>query len=193
MRVFIYGMQSSGASLFAFLLSQGRIGVVDLWNPYVAPWWFWFRDCVLKAVVTTIPLEKHLRSFKPHKTILFLRDRDANYRSLAKKSWRDQMGTIDEKFEKLDRLDRSLFDAVVRYEDLVGDPECVRRQLADIGIEADLTVRYDIPQAKAITMKNRWCRRYYRRKWGYGNIHSMHNPSSQHTDAELRIKDLGNT
>jgi hypothetical protein len=59
MRVLLYGMQSSGASILAFALAQKPdcLAFVDIWNMFwnmfAAPELETDRDCVAKAVVTT--------------------------------------------------------------------------------------------------------------------------------------------
>jgi len=127
MRVLIYGMQSSGASTLAFLLAQrpGSCAFVDIWSMYAAPALSGPEDVVAKVVVTTsFPLSLHQQRFKPDKTILFLRHPVANYRSLTTKRYRNHDGFMEEKFAILDRVfsEKSTYDMIVYFEDLVLDP-----------------------------------------------------------------------
>src|SRR5688500_15155867 len=95
-RIFVYGMQASGASLFTYYLAQqpATVAVIDLWAYYVAPNLSTDTPCVLKAVVTTdIALEQHLASYQPDLKILFLRDPVQNFISLYTKEYRDIGGS----------------------------------------------------------------------------------------------------
>src|SRR5690606_27289883 len=128
MRLLIQGMQSSGATAFTLFLAQRPdcLALVDILNNYAAPTLETDRDVVAKVVVTTAyPLEVHQERFRPDRTILFLRDPRDNYVSLARKSYRNHSGLIDEKFAILELLfeKRAMFDAVIAYEDFVArDP-----------------------------------------------------------------------
>lgn len=135
MRLLIYGMQSSGASTFAYLLAQrpGCIALVDVPNNYAAPRLEARAPALAKCVMTTgFPLDVHVERFRPDATVLLLRRPYDNYYSLMSKPWRNHCGLIDEKFELLDRVfaGRDRFDAVVAYEDFVarrpGVPDAVR-------------------------------------------------------------------
>jgi hypothetical protein len=117
-------MQSSGASLYAFYLSQGdrTIGIVDLNNHRLAPFVETSLDVVIKCVVTTRwTLEQHISSFKPDKTVLFLRDPYDVYRSLSNKVYANKSGSIQDKFRVLENtfLGKDKFDEVVYFEDFV--------------------------------------------------------------------------
>ena len=70
MRVLVYGMQSSGASLVTLTLAQKRecVAFVDIWNMFAAPELKTDHDIVAKVVVTTaFSLEVHRRRFRPAK------------------------------------------------------------------------------------------------------------------------------
>jgi hypothetical protein len=130
MRVLLYGMQSSGASILAFTLAQNpaSLAFVDIWNMFAAPELETDRDCVAKAVVTTaFSLELHRRRFRPDVTVLFLRHPVDNYESLFGKSYANEAGLIDEKFSVLEEVfrGRTGFDHIVHYEDFVLSPRSV--------------------------------------------------------------------
>lgn len=178
MRTLVYGMQSSGASLFAFFLSQKSecVGIIDLWDGVVAP-----RledteaDVVLKCVVTSeVPLDAHLASFRPDRKILFVREKESNTDSLSHKRYRDHGGKMSEKFSRLERyLDQpEIFDCVVRFEDFLHDSAKVLDILDGLAEPSF----YDFARSKHEMLNfNRshsaWCRQYYRRRWDFGNIH----------------------
>jgi hypothetical protein len=132
MRVLLYGMQSSGASVLAFTLAQrpGSLGFIDIWNMYAAPVLETDRDCVAKVVVTTAySLEVHRQRFRPDVTLLVLRHPVDNYESLFGKSYANESGLMDEKFAVLEETLRAAsgFDHIVYYEDFVF---CPREPLA---------------------------------------------------------------
>ena len=142
MRLLIYGMQSSGASTLAFLLGQkrGSGAFVDIWTMYAAPSLDCAEDVVAKVVVTTsFPLAMHQERFQPDRTILFLRHPLVNYRSLASKSYRHHCGFMEEKFPILDEVwnDRTAYDAVLHYEDLIFDPLKTMRTVSALGWRCD--------------------------------------------------------
>lgn len=177
MRILVYGMQSSGASLFTFFLAQrpDSIGIIDLWPGFLAP-----RledteeDVVLKCLVTTeIPIEQHIRSFKPDVKILFVRAKQANLESLAKKGYRDDGGTMSDKYVQLerDRSRRDLFDFVISYEEFLRD----RLTLLSVLRGVAAPEYYDLKRTKYQILRfNRthsaWCREQYWRQWGFGSI-----------------------
>ncbi len=138
MRLLIYGMQSSGASTFAYLLAQKPdcAAFVDIWALYAAPALQGDGDVVAKVVVTTaFPLALHKERFRPDHTILFLRHPEANYRSLSTKSYRHHCGFLEEKFSLLDEvfMRREGFDTLVYYEDLLIDPLATLSQVTALG------------------------------------------------------------
>jgi hypothetical protein len=138
MKVLLYGMQSSGASILAFTLAQkpGSLAFVDIWNMFAAPELETDRDCVAKAVVTTaFSLEVHRRRFRPEVTVLFLRHPVDTYESLFGKSYANEAGLIDEKFSVLEEVfrGRTGFDHIIHYEDFVFSPQSVIAFFARIG------------------------------------------------------------
>lgn len=142
MRLFVHGMQSSGATAFTLFLAQRPdcVALVDILNNYAAPRVETDKDMVVKAVVTTAyPFEVHVERFRPDKTVLLLRDPRDNYQSLRTKDYRNRSGLMDEKFEIIERLflNRERFDAVVHYEDFVAQDPAVLRAINDLGWPVD--------------------------------------------------------
>lgn len=142
MRLLVYGMQSSGASLFTFFLAQRRdcLPFIDILNNYAAPRLDTGLDAVAKCVITTAySLDEHIERFQPDRTLLFLRHPCHNYYSLQSKNYRNHSGLIDEKFSLLDTVfrQRDRFDAVVTYEDFLDNDPAVFARLADIGWPVD--------------------------------------------------------
>ncbi len=128
MKVLLYGMQSSGASLLAFTLAQkpDTIAFIDIWNMFAAPELeAEDRDTVAKVVVTTAySLELHRQRFRPDVTLLVLRHPADTYDSLFGKSYANESGLIDEKFALLETVFRAGvgFDHIVYYEDFAFSP-----------------------------------------------------------------------
>lgn len=133
MRLFVHGMQSSGATAFTLFLAQRPdcLALVDIPNNFAAPRIArtLSKDMVVKAVITTAyPAAVHMERFRPDRTILFLRDPRDNYQSLCNKNYRNYSGLLDEKFVLLDQIfaERANFDAVIHYEDFVArSPEII--------------------------------------------------------------------
>lgn len=133
MRLFVHGMQSSGATAFTLFLAQRPdcLALVDIPNNFAAPriGRALVKDMVVKAVITTAyPAAVHMERFRPDRTILLLRDPRDNYQSLSTKTYRNYSGLMDEKFVLLDQIfaERGNFDAVIHYEDFVArSPEII--------------------------------------------------------------------
>lgn len=181
MRIFIYAPQSSGGSLFCYWLSQleGYLGVIDLFARFYPPPKEVLdnKNIVLKAVVSDLELDEHIRRFQPDKKILFFRNPYQNYASLSSKKFKNLGGDIDSKFIKLDGLyeNRSLFDCMIKYEDFVSDHKGAVKALSEQGIPAGLgnydfrrstkeIVRYNSKHSEELA-------KTYRRQWKLGNIH----------------------
>ena len=138
MRLFVHGMQSSGATAFTLFLAQRPdcLALVDILNNYAAPRVETDKDMVVKAVVTTAyPLEVHVERFRPDKTILLLCDPRDNYQSLKTKNYRNHSGLMEEKFQVVERLfrHRDRFDAVIHYEDFVAHDPAVMATVNALG------------------------------------------------------------
>lgn len=182
MRLFLYGMQSSGASLATYLLGQvpRSVVLVDLYSYEVMP----AIDApdadhvIGKAVITaTHDVDDHLRSFYPDRSILLLRDPVQNYVALSRKGYANDDGALDDKFRRLNEVfnRREMFDLVLRYEDVVAHPERVVDMLQNIGFPASADL-YAFPRSREeITEYNlshcEWCRARFGRGWSFGNIH----------------------
>ena len=179
-KVLIYGLQSSGASLFAYFLVQKprSIGIVDLNNHRLTP----SLDIVVKVVVTTRwSLDDHIQSFVPDKTILFIRNPYNNYHSLMGKPYANSSDRIDDKFRLMDKIftSRERFDAVISYEDFIHKQQDTSQLMASLGWSLPID-SYDFPRSsRVISMFNRhysdWCRNNPaapgpRGGWGMGNI-----------------------
>lgn len=181
MRVLVYAMPSSGASLFACFLAQrpDSVAVVDLWS--VAPALPDEYPVVIKATINCeITFEDHCRKFGPDLRILFLRNPRDTYRSLNEKHYKDIRGGILEKLEVLDdvfkrRLD--LFDLVLTYENLIRNPSAMAAQLKAKSFE----LPEDAPQfprgpqqiARFAVEHSEWCKQNYLKQFGFGNLHFM--------------------
>lgn len=167
MKTLIYAMQSSGASLFSYWLAQQEncLGIIDLYYDQIAPK-IDHENVVLKCVIVdNILLEKHLDSFQPDRTILFVRNPVENYLSLCEKSYGLFGGSVDSKLKILDKCLEDKFDHVIKYEDFIA-------KKIKIGCES----YYDFkkPLNKIIeynNLNNKWCKDNYKKKWGMGNIH----------------------
>lgn len=185
-RILVYGMQSSGASLFSYFLSQNpdTLGIIDLNNHRLAPDLPDEFDIVLKAVVSTRwSLQDHIDSFHPDKTILFIRNPCHNYYSLMDKAYANKSGLLDEKFKLLDHYfeAREQFDLTLFYEDFILDYSGTIEKLNTIGCKyTEEHYRFSrTPQEIAdfnINNSN-WCRDNPAAEgpaggWGMGNIHS---------------------
>jgi len=165
-RIFVYGMQSSGASYVAWALSQGdeTIGILDVFNHHPAPRAAELPADKLVVCKATVSLRHnvrdHLMRFRPGSVIFVKRDADAILASLRKKSrYGKRPG------EKLvvwgaDLVTSCLWDEVVVFEEFVQKPISFTRSLAQV-------VSYNLEHCE-------WCRKNYgrrgRRKWGTGGV-----------------------
>ena len=189
MKALVYGLQSSGASLFTYFMGQrqGSIAIIDLraragrlpmWRfTPVAPRLTSASPIVLKCVVTVdVPFERHVESFRPDRTILFLRNPIANAASLRGKSYERHGGALEDKLRLLEDCfrRRSGFDAVICYEDFVRDRAGTVDRLEKLGWSATPGY-YDFDRSlEEIVAYNRaespWCAQYHGTRWGTGNI-----------------------
>jgi hypothetical protein len=144
MRLLLYGMQSSGASILAFTFAQrpDSLAYVDIWNTYAAPEISSFDgDIVAKVVVTTaFSLEAHRRRFRPDVTILALRHPGDTFDSLFGKPYANDNGLMDEKFSVVERVFREGrgFDHLFHYEDFAFCPDKVIDQCNSVGWKIDI-------------------------------------------------------
>lgn len=135
-------MQSSGATLVALLLAQepDAVACLDVFcgaQPPPASAYPTDRASVVKVTVSTDrPFAEHVARVEPDRTVLVLRHPAHVYASLVRKRYAATGGTVDEKLRRFeaDALARDRFDAVVRYEELVFEPDVVCRRLAATGV-----------------------------------------------------------
>lgn len=161
-------MQSSGATLYAYFLSQDprTVGILDLNNHRQAPSLTTSLDVVLKCVVTQVwDVEDHRERFEPDRTILFLRNPYDNFMSLKDRVYANRSGTVEQKFKKLNQYyrHRQDFDEVVRYEDFIAQ---------NLGVELGRS----LTELKEFNNREvKWCRENPAAPgptggWGLGNL-----------------------
>lgn len=185
MRILIYGMQSSGASLITYFLAQKKntLALMDLRNTVLAPSEgnfsdFTNGDILLKCVVTSrYTFKEHLDSFRPNKTVLVLRNPCDNFTSLkTKHRYKNESGSVRDKFLRLNEefMARNRFNVVISYEDFLRDHEQTVQAMLAVGISAQpnyYEFGRSIIEIKTFNRTNsRWCKENPRR-WGAGNIH----------------------
>jgi tetratricopeptide (TPR) repeat protein len=138
MRLLLYGLQNSGATLAALFAGQreGSLVVPDLWTMYCAPRPPFSGDICIKATVTeAFPLSKHRRAFRPDITALVVRRPIDNYLSLQRKAFANHDGMLMHKFRRVERAFRaaSTFDEVVVFEDFVAASDAFAGRLRQLG------------------------------------------------------------
>jgi len=180
-RVFIYGMQSSGASLFTYFLGQNpdTVAIVDLWSHCIAPNLYTKKPVVLKATVNCErDIRKHLKYFQPDIKILFIRNPIQNYLSLDVKHYRNWRGRLEDKLKVLERTylhRKGIFDMTVHFEDFIKAPLCIASKLNEFGLNVPSDATAFNRGASDIVNYNKrhsvWCRNNFENGWGFGNIH----------------------
>jgi hypothetical protein len=183
MKILVFALQSSGASLFTYLLAQipNSIGIIDLWdNTILAPKINSPYPVILKIVPTvTYTLEENINSFQPTKRILFIRNPFDNYFSLNPKIYRDEAGTLEQKFAMMDQIfaeREKLFDTTFYYEEFFRQPELfirsIREKIAeDLPSDADQFKR-SLDEIMTFNQQHcAWCQGTFQVNWGFGNIH----------------------
>ena len=181
MRILVYGMQSSGASLVTYFLAQkpNTLAIIDLWNNYEAPCLedVHASDIILKCVVTTkVTLETHILNFNPDKKVLVLRHPYFNYVSLKNKPWSNESGRMEEKFKVLETVlnKRDQFDLVIMYEDFLFDRRKVLKEIQSIGYKSTKDYfKFNRSKGEILNYNLRhseWCNEFYQSKWGFGQI-----------------------
>ena len=180
MRLLIYAMQSSGASLFCYFLGQRQnsVAIVDVWSREVTPEIETQYPVVAKATVNMVhTFKEHVERFKPDKTILFVRDPVAVYASLSKYPYANRFGTIEEKMQRMDDQFRNGgYDALIRYEDFVSRDSRFINAINALGWQCELSY-FDAPRSFAEIEKfNRaaslWLDKHFNNGWHFGNIHA---------------------
>jgi hypothetical protein len=178
MRLLIYALESSGASTFCLFVAQrdDSAAIVDLWTNVLAPRLDVPGDVVVKATATPlISLAQHIESFRPDRTILFVRDPVLNYASLSKYHYANEHGTIDEKFACFDReLAAWPAELVFRYEDFIVRDAGIPARLTALGWPAD-PADYELARSTtAIQLctlaRSEWAVKQLDWSWGLGNV-----------------------
>jgi hypothetical protein len=180
-RVLLYGLQSCGASLMAFLASQGprTLGVIDLWNAERAPDLEHGGPIVLKATTGPVDIETQVEAFRPTSTVLVLRNPVDQIASLGGKSYRDYALPMETKLAEFDRVFswcRSRFTRVLTYEALVSAPAETTAALEGLGLELPADAER-LPRSLEEVVEyaretSPWCRANWRTKWGVGRVHT---------------------
>lgn len=200
-RLLVYGMQSSGATLVAVLLSQDHatLAVPDVFCGQVATPASVFpedRRVVTKATVAADrTLGDHLCSFRPDRTVLVLRHPCQTVASLCRKPYASDGGPIDIKLARLEETfaARASFDAVVCYEDVVLQPAVAVDALRTIapGLTLDAwTMRRHLDEIEGDARTVPALDETYITAWGGGNVsttridpHRVFRPVSTRTRA----------
>ena len=191
-RIFVFAMQSSGASTFLFLLAQlpYSVAIVDLFVGRSAPppWDLGLTksvSCVfLKATVNTvIDVKRYFNTFKPTISILLLRHPAHNIRSLATKRYAHVHGDVRSKLVAQEKAfverDDLNFTMTLLYEDLFLRPNRARKALiAKMGLtraaaDCMFSFRRSPQHVEAFTTHHcRWCGTTFQKLWGFGNLHT---------------------
>lgn len=114
-------------------------------------------------------LENHVESFQPDKVICFNRNYKEVEKSLSKKFYRKEGGSISEKIKLFDQYNNSFkFDYNYNYDRMVA------RDLT--GVEDLLKKEYFLfPRSLSdivdFNKRIEWCDKYALVKWSLGNIH----------------------
>ncbi len=166
-------MQSSGASWVTFCLAQrpAQVAVVDLHGGRNID--SSFRDldsCVVKYTINRqVAVEDVANALHPDRIILVKRSTVDIARSLNMQPFRNFHGSVIQKlnlyFELCQRKD--LFDEIIEYETFGGAD--IHRSVADV-----LWYNFYVSV---------WCRRYFRRAWGFGRLR----------DVPVTSEDMGGT
>lgn len=188
MRLMVYAMQSSGASLFTYFLAQrpGSFAIVDVFATSLCPSLETDEDLLVKCTIALDHrFEDHAERFRPDATLLFLRDPVRNYLSLRTHWYRDHGGPIDDKFRLLEEhfKARARFTAVIDYEDFVTRrPELLERVAKLWPIE---TSYFDFPRSPEDVARSCVAIAPPGERWGVGNVHGRHiAPVSTEPDAD---------
>ena len=183
MKILIYGMQSSGASLFSYFLAQkpDSLAILDLWIGNEIPELneAGAKDFIVKCTVNTeVPIERQIEIFNPDRTILLLRCPACNYASLKTKRYKNDSGSIDEKFQSLENSFRNdkIFDLTILYEDFVLDHSTTLNALSSLNFGVKPSFYLFSRSKNDICRFNResipWCNLNYEKKWSAGNVHT---------------------
>jgi len=176
MKILIYGLQSSGATSLAFLMSQrdNTIGVLDLFCDQVAPCLDEESkkfDIVVKATISEMfTIDQHIESFRPDVTILHHRKLSSVISSLSAKKHKDKCGKMENKIEIYKKLDKNRFNYQTNYEHLID------KQLGPLTFFVNESV-WEFPRPLKSIIKfncdnSDWCRTHIKNKWWTGCLRS---------------------
>jgi|SRR5579871_6082053 len=178
MRLLIYAMESSGASTFCYFLGQrpGSVAILDVWSSALTPPIETQQPIVAKATVTTtFSAADHIASFRPDRTILFIRHPVAVYASLTKYPYANTFGTVEQKIARFDReFAGGTWDAIIRYEDFVTRAPTLTTRLSALGWQCDASY-WDTPRSLADILAcnstaSPWLAAQFNKSWGFGNF-----------------------
>jgi hypothetical protein len=192
MRLMVYAMQSSGASLFTYFLAQrpGSLAIVDVFATSMCPSLETDDDVLVKCTIAVDhKFDDHAERFRPDATLLFLRDPVQNYLSLRTHWYRDHGGRIDDKFRLLEESfrTRARFTAVIDYEDFVTRrPELLERVAVLWPIEASY---FDFPRSPEEVARSCLPIAPPGERWGMGNVHGRNiAPAGTERDADAETR-----
>lgn len=176
MKILIYTLQSSGATLFSYLMSQreNSIGILDLYNTELSPSINHNKfDIILKCTVSeNYSLEQHIKSFLPDKVILFKRNESDIIKSLSKKPHANLGGNIQKKFEifnsEVNKNSKKSFNLEYSYEEMInGNISKLKFFIDSSAYNATRTIENIID----FSNKNcSWCKENFKKKWWIGCI-----------------------
>ncbi len=196
-RIFVFAMQSSGASTFLYLLAQlpHSCAVLDLWVGRDSPRQDHLglsdkvQAVLLKATVNTVvDLTDYLNTFRPDFSILLLRHPAHNLKSISTKPYRGVAGDVPSKFAALEEAflrRRDLFTMTIFFEDIFLQPDrTLKRLQAKLSLTraaAECLFEFNrSPQhLEAFTNYHcTWCGEWFTKSWGFGNLHTAAPASS---------------
>jgi hypothetical protein len=172
MKILIHAVQSSGASLFAYWLSQDKntIGIIDLYSGETASD-VDYENVILKTTTNSkVDFEQHLIKYKPDLIIAFTRNPIENMIRLSEKAYGSRYGTPEEKIHLMDQFIQSgKCNMIIKYEDFI-----LKKNLG-IGNQDFYQFNRSIHDVVNFNcVKNKWCHDNHKKKWGAGNIHANH-------------------
>jgi len=173
MKILVHGMQSSGSTTFALLMSQraNTICVLDLYCGSLAPPLIEESkkyDIVLKCTVSNMrTIDEHIESFAPDLTILFTRPIEDIVESLSNRKCRNHCGKMEEKVELYKQIleNQKRFDIVFSYAEMI-NKEIERLNWIDQSA-------YDLKRKPQVVIdfnceNSTWCRENLWLHWGRG-------------------------
>lgn len=181
-RVLVYSMQSSGGSLFTFLLAQipNSIGIIDLWGEKLAPLIDTNSTLIVKAIATTFQnYKENVKRIRPNLQVLFIRNPFNIYLSLDKKYYRDDGGiTAEDQMRLLEKMfikRHQYFDLTICYEHFTKSPSTVIKKLNEKGLaisEKSLEFKRTMDEILEYNSEHcPWCKEKFKVEWSFGNIH----------------------